>query len=85
MAGNPSTNAGVSASKGTSHEETEVRNDFPRNGPSGWYSKAWMSRADQSLRSSIPNTYSSTSSIGTRSPRRLGAPITTASSSSMSS
>ena len=30
--------------------------DFPRNGPSGWYSNAWMSRADQSLTSSNPNT-----------------------------
>ena len=54
-----------------------MRKDFPRNGPSGWYSKAWMSRADQSLSSSIPNTCASTSSIGTRSPRRLGAPTTT--------
>ena len=29
--------------------EIEVATDFPRNGPSGTYSQAWMSRADQSL------------------------------------
>jgi hypothetical protein len=28
---------------------TVVAKDLPRKGPSGWYSHAWMSRADQSL------------------------------------
>ena len=31
---------------------------MPRNGPSGWYSQAWMSRADQSLTSTTPKTWS---------------------------
>ena len=43
------TRAAASASSGTTHGETEVAKDLPRNGPSGWYSQAWMSRADQSL------------------------------------
>ena len=60
-------------------------NDFPRNGPSGWYSNAWMSRADQSLTSSNPNTRASKSSIAVGSPRRLPVPTTNPSSNSMSS
>ena len=35
------------------------RSSWPRCGPSGWYSKAWMSRADQSLSSTAPNTWRS--------------------------
>ncbi len=31
---------------------------MPRKGPSGWYSQAWMSRADQSLTSTTPKTCS---------------------------
>ena len=31
---------------------------MPRNGPSGTYSKDWMSRADQSLRRTTPKTWS---------------------------
>ena len=32
------------------------RSSSPGTGPSGWYSQAWMSRADQSLSSTTPNT-----------------------------
>ena len=35
--------------------DTDVANDFPRNGPSGWYSHFWMSRADQSFSKQNPN------------------------------
>ena len=52
--------------------ETEVANDLPRNGPSGTYSHAWMSRADQSLTSSTPKTCSAKASTGTGSPSRDG-------------
>ena len=55
-AASPCTSAGASASRGTSHGDTDVANDLPRNGPSGWYSKAWMSRADQSFTSTNPNS-----------------------------
>src|SRR4051812_23951753 len=40
---------GASAARLTIHGETEVAKFFARNGPSGWYSHAWMSRADQSF------------------------------------
>ena len=51
--------------------ETEVAKDLPRNGPSGTYSQAWMSRADQSLRPTTPKTWSAKSSaaIGCRAAR----------------
>ena len=44
----------------------EVANDLPRNGPSGWYSQAWMSRALQSLTSSTPKTWSRNADAGHR-------------------
>ena len=40
----------------TSHGDIEVAKLLPRNGPSGWYSKAWMSRADQSFTRQKPKT-----------------------------
>ena len=43
------TRAASSASSGTTHGEIDVANDLPRNGPSGTYSQACRSRADQSL------------------------------------
>ena len=52
------TRAASSAASGTTHGETEVANDLPRNGPSGTYSQAWRSRADQSLSRTAPNTCS---------------------------
>ena len=54
----PGTRNGSSAASGTTQGEIEVANDFPRNGPSGWYSQRWMSRALQSLTSTKPNTWS---------------------------
>ena len=67
------------------HAETEVAKDLPRNGPSGTYSQAWMSRADQSLRPTTPNTWSANASVGTLSPSAVPVPITNPSSASMSS
>ena len=65
--------------------EIDVANDFPRNGPSGWYSHAWMSRALQSLTSTTPKTWSRKAEVGTGSPSALPTPTTKPSSSSMSS
>ncbi len=62
-----------------------MANDLPRNGPSGTYSQAWMSRADQSLSRVRPKTWSANASVPTRSPSRVGAPTTKPSSASMSS
>ena len=59
----------ASASSGTTHGEIEVANDLARNGPSGWYSQAWMSRADQSLTSTTPKTCSAKSVVGIRAAR----------------
>ena len=53
---------GRSASSVTTHGEIVVAKLLPRYGPSGWYSKAWMSRADQSLSSTTPKTWRSASS-----------------------
>ena len=62
-----------------------MANDLPRNGPSGTYSQAWMSRADQSLRTTTPKRCSATP----RRPRpatraRVAPPTTKPSSASMS-
>ena len=46
---------GSRASAVTTHGETEVAKFFARNGPSGWYSHACMSRADQSFSRQMPN------------------------------
>jgi hypothetical protein len=63
----------------------EVAKDLPRNGPSGTYSQAWMSRADQSLRPTTPKVWSLNPAVLTRSPRLVGVPTTKPSSASMSS
>jgi hypothetical protein len=42
----------------TIHGEIVVAKFLARNGPSGWYSQAWMSRADQSFSSTAPKTCS---------------------------
>src|SRR5579862_167955 len=55
---------GASASIVTTHGETVVAKFFARNGPSGWYSHRWMSRADQSLSRQSPNILSSAFAIG---------------------
>jgi hypothetical protein len=51
-------------SSGVIHADIDVANDLPRNGPSGSYSKRWMSRALQSLTSTTPKRCSAASSIG---------------------
>ena len=55
-------------SSGTTQGEIVEANDLPRFGPSGTYSHAWMSRADQSLKSTTPKRCRSASSTGTGSP-----------------
>ncbi len=62
---------GSSASSVTTHGEIVVAKFFARNGPSGWYSQAWMSRADQSFTRQKPKICSSARSIGTGSPSGL--------------
>ena len=47
-----------------------VAKDFARLGPSGTYSQAWMSRADQSLTPVTPKTVSANSAVDTRCPER---------------
>src|SRR5664279_1458744 len=68
---------GASASVVTIHGDNVLAKFFDRNGPRGWYSHGWMSRAVQSLNSAIPKTRDSASSIGTASPRSFGVPMTT--------
>ena len=57
---------GASASGVTTHGEIVVAKFFARNGPSGWYSQAWMSRADQSFSRQKPAMWSAASAIGDR-------------------
>src|SRR5882724_5592477 len=71
---NAGTRYGSSASHVTTHGEIVVAKFFERNGPSGWYSHDWMSRADQSLTRQTPKICSSASPIGTGSPRSLPLP-----------
>src|SRR3954447_1014768 len=80
-----STRAASRAARGVIQGLIEVANDLPRKGPSGTYSQAWMSRADQSLSGVTPKTRSAKAVVGTASPRRLGHPTTKPSSASMSS
>ena len=63
----------------------EVAKDLPRKGPSGTYSQAWMSRADQSLRPTTPKVWRAKSAVPTLSPMAVGTPTTKPSSASMSS
>ena len=79
------TRAADSASSGTTHGDTDVANDLPRNGPSGWYSQAWMSRADQSLTSTTPKTWSAKSFVDSGTPGSDPGPTTNPTSASMSS
>ncbi len=66
----------------TTQGETLVMKLFDRNGPSGWYSQAWMSRADQSLSRQKPAMCSAARETGMASPRALPWPIQMPSSSS---
>src|SRR3954447_4125923 len=79
------THALPSAASGTIHGEIDVAKDLPRNGPSGRYSHAWMSRADQSLTRQTPNTWSANASVDTGSPWVVPTPTTNPTSASMSS
>ena len=81
----PGTRCGSSASSGTTHGEIDVANDLPRNGPSGTYSKRWMSRALQSLTSTNPKMCSRAALVSIEVPSTLPVPVTKPSSSSMSS
>src|ERR1700722_3848371 len=79
------TRAARSAAIGTTQGDTEVANDLPRCGPSGTYSQACRSLADQSLTRTAPNTWSANAPAGTGVPSGEPAPITKPSSASMSS
>ena len=73
---------GSSASMVTIHGEIVEAKFLARKGPSGWYSQAWMSRADQSFRMHRPNTCDSASASAMRSPWALPVPTKMPSSSS---
>ena len=79
-----STLKGSKASKVTIQGEIVDAKLFPKKGPSGTYSQAWMSLADQSLNWTNPKIYSSASSIGILSPRLLEAVVIKAISNSKS-
>ncbi|MCY1444698.1 hypothetical protein D9M71_611820 [compost metagenome] len=68
----------------TTQGEMVVAKLFDRNGPSGWYSQAWISRADQSLSRQKPATWNAASLIGIERPCSLPLPIQMPSSSSRS-
>ncbi len=76
---------GSSAARVTTHGLIEVANALAWNGPSGWYSHAWMSRADQSLSSTKPKIIRSASATVIGRPISEGVPTTAPISSSMSS
>jgi len=59
---------GCNVSTVTIHGDTVLAKFFDRNGPSGWYSHDWMSRADQSLTRQKPKIFSLASSIVMTSP-----------------
>src|SRR5215472_1635101 len=73
------------ADSGTTQGEIDVANDLLRNGPSGTFSNDWMSRALQSLSSTIPKTWSAKWATPTRWPSALGTPTTKPTSASTSS
>src|SRR5262249_35187151 len=66
----------------TTHGEMVVKKLLPRNGPSGWYSHAWMSRADQSFSRQNPAMWLAASAMAIGVPSSLPGPIQTPSSSS---
>ncbi|MNE21661.1 hypothetical protein D3C80_1148310 [compost metagenome] len=73
---------GSRASAVTTHGEMVEMKLLDRNGPSGWYSQAWISRADQSLSRQKPAMCSAASATGIESPMSLPWPIQMPSSSS---
>ena len=62
--------------------EMVVAKLFARNGPSGWYSHCWTSRADQSFTRHNPKMWSFASSIGIRRPSSFPWPTKQPTSSS---
>ena len=80
------TRASSRAANGVTQAEIDVAKDLPRNGPSGTYSQAWMSRALQSLSSTTPKMWSlRVADRDTDVPSWLGWPTTKPTSHSMSS
>ena len=75
---------GSNASASTTHGLMVVPKFFALKGPSGTYSHAWMSLADQSFRSTNPNILSAASAIGIGSPILFARQTKAPSSSSMS-
>src|ERR1051325_6575635 len=80
----PGIRKGSSASIVTTHGETEEQKFFPRNGPSGTYSHACISRALQSLNKTIPKIYSSAFFVVMLSPSFVSLPMMKAISNSKS-
>src|SRR3546814_6440336 len=72
---------GARASSVTIQGEMVLAKFLARKGPSGWYSHACKSRADQSFRMHRPNTCESASSRAMRSPWVLPSPTKIPSSS----
>ena len=79
---NAGTRKGASASMVTTQGEMVLLKFLARNGPSGWYSQVWMSRADQSLRRQRPKRRAPACSMGTGSPCALPRPTKKPTSSS---
>lgn len=73
------------ASKGVIQALMEVPKFLPRNGPRGTYSQDWISRALQSLQSTMPNRCSSTVVMVMGSPKAVLPPTKNPTSISMSS
>src|SRR4051794_41925886 len=64
--GRAGTKYGSSACRGVIQADRLVANDLPRNGPSGRYSKLWVSRALQSVGSAKPDTGSRAACVAMR-------------------
>ena len=79
-----STLNGSKASRVTIQGDMVEAKLFPKKGPNGTYSQAWISLADQSLNCTNPKMYSSASSIGILSPKLLEAVVINAISNSKS-
>ena len=83
----PATRAAASAASGVTHARHATwRTTCRGTGRAATYSHAWMSRADQSLSSTTPNTWSAKRRRGHRRARaRTATPTTKPTSTSMSS
>src|SRR6266496_1134472 len=79
------TRAASRAATGTTQGEIDVAKLLPRCGPSGRYSQAWMSRADQSLTRTAPKTWPGNAATSMGCPAGDPTPTTNPSSASMSS